>query len=245
MMMFDDDDEDSVNVVIDFSTEVNLVRIIGNAFIPARLKVRAEVLPTKNATEIDFDITFAKIKFWFDTIVSRTIVFSRSNASALSMVTDDEGKPTVLNQLMIAPHEPTDEHLGALFQAKMAALSGGTMEFGAVRVSSEAPNGLVWTYVGDWQRDLPAMQQWFNTTPYWFNEPWWARDDASTIDMISQGSYDPEKPPTWAMTLDFIEAAIRPHHTEDSAETTAETTENIVIRGAFRPTVIDTTSPDE
>jgi hypothetical protein len=241
--MFDDDDEtdDGVNVLIDFTQKVSMVRMMGNAIAPARFTIKAEVLPSPDAREIDFDIAFAKIKFWFETVVSRTIVFCRSNTLALAMFTDSDGKPLVINHLMISPHEPTDEHLGAVFQSKMSALSGGTMNFGVVRVNSESQSGLVWSYVGDWKDDLPDMENWFNKKPYYFTVPWWARGDVSTIDMIGKGVTDFSQPPPWAFNLDFIEAAIRPH-TPDTIEdgtTPSEPLENVVIRGAFHPKVIE------
>jgi hypothetical protein len=245
--MFMDDDE-GVNVLVDFSHQVSLVRILGSALIPARLTIKAEVLPIPEATELDFEVTFAKIKFWLENIVSRTVAFCRTNETAIDMLTDGEGRSLVVNQLMITPHEPTDEHLAALLQAKMTALSNGTMFFGVVRVSSDAPTGLVWSYVGDWEDDLPSMEQWFNTKPYYFDVPWWARNDISTTDMISKGAKDFSEPPPWAYSLDFIENAIRPQgfvkRGASDGDEPAEARENVVIRGAFRPKVIDPSADD-
>jgi hypothetical protein len=238
--MFDDesidDADDGVNVIIDFTQKVSFVRMMGNVLTPTRLTIKAEVLPSPNAKDIDFDISFAKIKFWFETVVSRTVVFCRNNTTALGMFIDDEGRSVVINHLMISPNEPTDEHLGALFQSKMQALSGGTMAFGLMRINSESQSGLVWSYVGDWEDDLPKMADWFQTKPYYFDIPWWARNDTSTIDMIGQGVTDFSHPPAWAYNLDFIADAIRPR---PDAIAPSETPENVVIRGAFHPTVIE------
>lgn len=237
-MMFDmGHDDDGINVLIDYTQTVSLVRMVGNALTPARLVIKAEVLPSMNAGEIDFDVSFAKIKFWFETVVSRTIVFCRANTLALNMFTDKDGKSQIVNHLMISPHEPTDEHLGALFQAKMTALSNNTMNFGAVRVNSDSSSGLVWSYVGDWEEDLPTMSDWFDTKPYYFDKPWWCRADISTLDMIPAGASDFSTPPPWAFGLEFIEQAIRP--TAADKDDGPESPENVVIRGAFRPRVID------
>jgi hypothetical protein len=238
--MFDDEDE-GVNVLIDYTHTVSIVRMLGNAIIPARLTIKAQVLPSDQADPLDFDVTFAKVKFWFETVVARAVIFGRENKPALEMFTDETGRSRVVNYLMITPSEPTDEHLGALFQSKMSALSGGMMEIGVVRVNSESQTGLVWSYVGDWQQDLPTMENWFSTKPYYFDKPWWARDDSSTIDMIAEGVTEFSQIPSWAFTLDFIERAIRPKPGEDGSEpeSASESLENIVIRGTFRPKVID------
>ena len=223
-----DHDDDDVNIIIDFSHKVSLVRFLGDTMVPARLKMRAEVFASETAQEIDFDITFAKIKFWFETVVSRSVAFSRTNSTAMNMLVNELGKPRVVNHLMVTPFEPTDEHLAVLFQSKMGALSKHTIEFGGVRVEAEDA-GLVFTYIGDWREDLPTMDNWFAIKPYYFDSPWWQRDDASTLDVIAADA-ELDKPPNWAYRLDFIENAIRPKPSEKP--------ETVVIRGAFRPKII-------
>jgi len=221
--------DDDINVTIDFSHKITLIRFLGDTMLPVRLKLRADVYASETAEEIDFDITFAKIKFWFETVVSRTVVFSRSNINAMGILVNETGRPRVANHLMVTPFEPTDEHLAVLFQSKMGALSGGTVEFGGVRLEL-ADAGLVFTYIGDWHDDLPVMNEWFNVKPYYFDEPWWCRDDASTLDVIADDA-DPNEPPAWAYKLDFIEHAIRP-------KTSTKTEKEVVVRGAFRPKII-------
>jgi hypothetical protein len=228
--------ESSINVVIDYTQKVNLIRFLGNNLLPSSLSIRAEVVPSEEAQEIDFDVTFAKIKFWFDTIVSRSVVFCRANETAINMMISEEGRPKIANHMMITPFEPNDEHLACIFQSKMTALSGGTVNFGCVRIKTDA-NGLVFTYVGDWHDDLPEMKDWFETKPYYFESPWWTRDDVSTIDM-TVGDIDPQVPPAWAFKLDFIGDSIRPK-ADDAIK------ESVIIKGTFLPKVIDGGQPDE
>jgi hypothetical protein len=223
------DSKESVNVTIDFVHRITLMRVLGNSLSPVRLHMRAEVFPSETVEEIDFDIMIAKIKFWFETVVGRSIVFCNRNLVALDMFLPKAGTPRLVNHLMITPFEPTDEHLAVLFQSKMGALAKGNMEFGGVRLEAE-DGGLVLQYVGDWRDDLPQMEDWFATKPYYFDQPWWQRDDASTLDHITTNA-DVDQVPSWAFRLDFIENAIRPKPTEKPAE-------NVVIRGVFRPKII-------
>jgi hypothetical protein len=223
------EDED-INVIIDFTHRTSLIRFLGDAMLPVRVRLRTDVFASETAKEIDFDITFAKIRFWFESVVSRSVVFARSNTNAASILMSEAGRPRVANNLMITPFEPTDEHLAVLFQSKMGALSGGTVEFGNVRVEPDDA-GLVFTYVGDWHDDLPEMKDWFNAKPYYFEQPWWCRDDASTLDVIAHGA-DPRERPGWAYSLDFIEQAIRPKAEKGKKK------DEVVIRGAFRPKII-------
>jgi hypothetical protein len=228
-MSDEEDEDDGVTVVIDFSHRFNIIRFLGNNLRAARMDVRVEVMPNEDAREVDFDIAFAKIKFWIETIVNGSIAFSRTNTTAIDMIFGQDQKPKLVNHLMLTPFEPTDEHLACLIQAKMTAFSGGKINFGCVRVQTENSNGLVFTYVGDWEKDLPDMEHWFTTKPYYFETPWWTRDDVSILDVIV-GDYNPDVIPAWAFKLDFIENSI---HKREVPE------EDIVIKGAFHPKIID------
>lgn len=232
-----------MDVALDYNQKVSLVRFLDKAVVPTRFTIRADVLPLDGVTDLDIDISLAKIKFWFETIVSRSIVFCRSNLVALDMLLDADGKARVTNHLMICPEEPHDDHLAALMQSKMTALSKGRIAFGCIRIRNDTPSGLVFTYVGDSSEDLPEMKEWFATEPYYFTEPWWVRDDASTLDLVPAGKdIDFDKCPPWAFSLSFIEDAVRPREPAMEDELDVNRNEGL---GGFRPKVIDGGRTDE
>src|ERR1051325_4995519 len=123
-----------MDVMLDFSQKVSFVRYINNAVLATRFTIRADVLPMDGVEEIDIDISLAKIKFWYETVVSRSVVFGRHNEMAWATLLDDDGKPRVTNTLMVTPDEPNDDHLASLMQSKMAALSKGRILFPCVRL---------------------------------------------------------------------------------------------------------------
>ncbi len=228
---FDQDDtESSITVVIEYTQDVSITRFMGSSLVPCRLSITADVMPFEGVEEVDFDVAFAKIKFWFETIISRCVICSRLNATGLSMILKEDGSPKLTNHLMFTPYEPTDEHLAVLFQSKMTALSAGMFQFGCVKVKSDS-SGLVFTYIGDWEKDLPTMDTWFSKKPYYFETPWWTRDDVSTLDMIIGDDVDTLPP--WAFKLDFIENSIRPN--KSAVEKPPD--EEVVIK--FKPKVFD------
>lgn len=229
----DDDDTDtsSITVVIDYVQNINVIRFLGGAMTPTKLTIRAEVIPSTSVEEIDFDVTFAKIKFWLETVVARSMIFCKGNEIAYNMLIDNETGPRMSNHMIMTPYEPTDEHLAVLLQSKMSALSGGSILFGHIEVKADTSGGLIFTYLGDWENDLPEMKDWFAQTPYWFDKPWWTRNDASTVDLVI-GEFDPEKTPSWAFKLDFIENAMRPRKAAPE-----KTEEEVVVK--FRPKIID------
>lgn len=232
-----EDEDDGINTMIDYTQKVSFVRFLGDSLMPAQLEVKAEVLPLEGCREIDFELTFAKVKFWIENVVSRCVVFSRANDVAIAMMLDPKsGKPNLVNHLMITPYEPTDEHLAVLLQSKMAAISEGALIIGHVRVEAKEGSGLVFTYVGDWEEDLPKMADWFSHQPYWFDAPWWERADASTLDVAPLAEdIDLKKLPAWAFSFDFIDRAYNIQPDDDKPK--PDSGEDVVIRG-FRPKII-------
>jgi hypothetical protein len=229
-----DDDDSSVSVMIDFEQKAKFVRFIGGGMLPTKIKMKAEVMPTEDTVDNDFDVAFSKIKFWFDSIVTNSIIFCKNNEVARSMLIKD-GLPTMPNHLIMTPFEPTDEHLAILFQAKMTALSDQNFDFGSIKIKSDTSNGLTFTYVGSWDEDLPEMKDWFDITPYYFDVPWWQRSDISSIDMIV-GEFDSTKIPTWASKLDFIEESFRVD--EDDSKQVPHIESAVIIKGIFKPKII-------
>jgi hypothetical protein len=231
----DDDDDETGTVMLDFVQDVMLIRVFGKSVIPVSLRIKAELLPVSDDDEIPMDVIVAKLKFWFDAVVARCICVARSDTVGRTLFTDEAGQIKVNNNLMLTPFEPTDEHLAMIFQAKITALANYELMVGYVRINTIAEAGLVTTYLGNWMDDLPDMEAWFNVKPYFFDVPWWARNDISTIDMIPDGTVDFTLRPKWAITLDFIDAAMTPHHAEGALLDMPDT----IIRKNFRPTIVE------
>jgi hypothetical protein len=219
-----DDDDDGEALFISFHTRISLIRLADNVMLPSRLHIRADVCPNDDVTEAQLNNVMTKVKFWFDSIVSRSIAFSSDNEEALGIVINDEGKNRTANVLMITPGDPTDDVLAALFQAKLNALGGDAVEFGLVEIKSDNPIGLSFTFVGDATKLLPSMDRWMGERNY-FDKPWWNRDDSSTLDVIPPEDADLTKTPKWAFSLDTMVETEK-----DEAE---------IVRPAFKPTIID------
>lgn len=221
--MIDEDDEDALYMSMSFETK--MVRLVGSHVMPARLKIRADVSPEPEMSEADVSAALMKIRFFFDNIISKVVAFSYDNEDALGILINEEGKNRTSNVLMITPGDPTDEVLSTLFQAKMEALSGNRISFGLIEIKSDNHHGLAFTFVGESKRMLPTMEQWIGKRSF-FDEPWWNRDDASTLDVIPAPDADLKQKPAWAFSLDGIGAVAKASDVE-------------VVRPQFRPTVID------
>jgi hypothetical protein len=122
--------------------------------------------------------------------------------------------------------EPDDQHLAALFQAKLQALATSVMVFGPVEVQSDNQLGLQFTFVGDSNAVLPKIEDWVGKRSF-FDKPWWDRDDGSTLDILPAEDADLTVKPPWAFSFDFLS------HQKPTP------TQVKIVRPEFRPTVID------
>lgn len=219
-----------VEVFTTMNFEVKLTRVIDNILIPSHLKFSVDFEPLDDTTEDDIEKTFAKIRYWLDNVVARCLVFSQDNDDALAMFIDEHGHSRTGNVVMLTPDEPDDQHLCALFQAKLTALSNHGIEFGPIEVLSDNTMGLAFTFVGDPNDILPGIKEWVGERSY-FTDPWWNRNDGSTMDAVPAEGADLSVKPRWAFTFEFLD---RPRH-----ETAPATEKTVVMRPEFRPLVID------
>lgn len=225
-MPVDIDDDDSA-LFVSFSGDFKIVRVIDNTFVPSHISFKCDILPSEEAAELDLHKAMTKIRYWLDNIVSKSVMFCSSNTAALSMLIEN-GKNRSGNVLMITPFEPTDEMLACILQSKMTALAAGDAEFDAVEVTSDNYLGLSFMFTGTASLMLPTIEEWIGPRHY-FDKPWWARNDASTLDVVPVPDADLAKTPDWAFSLDDL---------DDPKPKTG-----IVVRPEFKPTIIDGGKP--
>lgn len=207
-------------------------RIIENIIYPTRFKIESDLwldmdeLPQKDK-DYNINLALIKINFWLTQILDNSIIFSKNNSFASKLFLND-GKPITENIMVICPNDPTDDHLAMLLQSKLTSLSKEYVIFGGITVTSDNSRGLSFTFVGNGEEALPGMGDWIGSRSY-FSDPWWSRDDASTLDTIPAPDADLTKTPDYAYTLDFLGESFRP---------SPETTTPKVLKPKFKPTII-------
>lgn len=223
-----DEDEDDLNpeVYTHFLFSIKVIRVMENILIPSIIRFKMEFIPMETAEENDIDVSFAKMRYWLDNVINKSIIFAHDNESAITMFIDDKGNNTrAANVLVLTPEEPNDQHLAVIFQAKLQALAGNSMAFGPVEVKSDNQLGLTFTFVGDSRSILPKMSDWVGERSF-FDKPWWDRDDGSTLDVLPPDDADLTVKPAWAFDFDFL----------DKQKTKPN---GVIVRHEFRPKVID------
>lgn len=127
------------------------------------------------------------------------------------------------------PTDPNDAILAQVFQAKLNALADDILEVGAVEIKSTNGTDLTVLFTGNASLMLPDMESWVGEKN-WFSEPWWNRNDASTMDVVMTEEDDMSSPPSFAFSLDFL---------FDMFGDTEGSSEEIIVLKEFRPTIIE------
>jgi len=219
--------------IVKLALEFKAIRITENRLVPTRWKLQAEVLyedvEDEEALEYELEIkvAIAKIKYWLENSVDGALMFCVDNEWAHNALFNEEGKVNSGNNLMMLPEEPTDDLIAEILHSKMNAFGGGVLEFGIIELTSDDESGLSFMFTGSGEHNLPEMAEWVGEQAY-FGKPWWARDDASTVDVIPPEGADLSKAPASAYSLDFIRQGFRKALGEEA----------VVLRPAFRPEVI-------
>jgi hypothetical protein len=212
--------EDESTLYIHYNFKFSMCRLLDDMLIPSTISVKAEVDIIDDAL---VTLAFRKIEYWLTNIVGASLAISAGNAVGFDLALDSDNVPRLRNHLMITPDEPSDDHLCLLLQSKLQALAAGAFAVGTIELSSDTAEGLVFTYVGDCEEDLPDMEGWIDG-PTWFDRPWWMRDDGTVFDTLAPEDADLSEKPNWAIDLGFL--------ANDAPR------EAVIIKGNFRPQII-------
>lgn len=214
--------------------EFNAVRIVGKNIIPARFTISSELIPPISEIEDDDGLTVtheylsnacAKIKYFVDRVLNNSVLFYRENLWAAETFMDMEtGLPKGDNNLVHLPGEANNAMLAEILISKFKSLTGGILDFSHMKVKSTDTSSLTFSFVPGTESELPDMEEWIGEHSY-FSNPWWGRDDASTMDVIPDSDADLNSPPAFAYSLGFVMAP-------------SPEAEDKVVRVEFRPRVI-------
>lgn len=226
--MIDDDDDDEIPTLFSFlEFKLKMIRVLEETLIPTTIKFKAEFIPGEG----DLEFAFRKIDFWLNNIADHALVFAHDDDASITAFIDEEaGKRRMGNVIMLTPKDPDDQHLAALFQAKLQALSGQSIGWGPIEVKSDNDMGFRFTFVGDSTAFLPRMEEWVGKHTY-FDKPWWDRDDATCMDVRPPDDADVSITPEWAMSLDFLK--------DPEPGATSSLGGGKILKPEFRPNIID------
>jgi len=226
--MDDDIDDYAGEIIVRYSLDIKTIRVIDNVVSAGNWKLKADIIQDPEITpeENDIKISLLKVRYFFEEIISNGIIWCNSNEWASNAFLDDNGICTVGNIPILTPHDPTDDHLAVIFQSKMNAFAPAGMQFNCVEL---VPNDydVSFLFVGDAEEVLPTIDEWVGPRSF-FDKPWWARNDGSTIDITPNEDADLTVKPDYAFSLDFLGEHLKPKEIKDGK----------IIKPTFNPTII-------
>jgi hypothetical protein len=186
-----------------YTNEFNAIRIIDKSLLSTKWKLKADLLISEDIDDYKFNLILIKLKYFFEQILSDSILFSSSNEWALNSF----AKEPTDNHIVLLPDEPVDDLIATVLQSKMNALGEGVVEFGGIDIESDNSNGVGFIFVGKGEDNLPNMEDWIGPRSY-FSKPWWSRNDGSTVDSLPPEDADLSEVPEYARSLDFLKEAL-------------------------------------
>lgn len=223
------DDDDMPDAYHSYKFKLNFTRIILDHIVSSNLKVRIDFETNPSSNSEDILNVWSKIEFWIDNLNQSVVIGAGNPLAVNTMIAGDTHTSRFSNTLLILPGEPTEELLSYILQAKLNALARDVLAFGTVDMQAEEAAGISVAIAGHHEDYLPTMKEWIDG-PNWFTEPWWDRDDGSTIDSEPPVGCDLTEMPPWEFPWDLSAKKNKPS--------------GVVISGRFKPKLVDKTSDE-
>lgn len=165
--------------MVTYTTEFSGIRVMDRNILPTTWKLTSEVsfYDDDQSTDDSVSNTFMKLDTFFANIVNMSVMYNLDNKWANKAFAHH-----VFNNIITTPLEPADEILAPLFQSKMNVIALPGVYFETVKLKSDTSAGLTFTFCGNGEEYFPSVTEWLGDKPYYFEHPWWLRDDATTRD---------------------------------------------------------------
>jgi hypothetical protein len=217
------------DVFVRLSLAFRAIKVVQNHFVSGSWEFTVDIMPNSDLSISSTEIcgAFAKIKYWVEEIVNGSIMFAHTNQWAVEQFFGSPENEPVANNIVLLPGPAADDLIAKVLHSKLQALSNNHLILGPIEVSSADGIGISIFYTGE-NSDLPNMEQWVGKRSF-FDEPWWRRDDSSTLDVVPTDADNIDIKPQFAESLDFLVAQPRKKRRKKAD----------VIRHNFRPNVIN------
>jgi hypothetical protein len=215
--------DDEIQFLLFWEKEFKAIRLMGSYFIPTTWNIKCDLTPTMSITNADMNIVISKFNYWFDNYINNSLFISAQDEWAADFV-----ELGTENNIVLCPDDPNDDLISILIQCKLNALSQGKFDIEYVDIKATPSGGLNTALIAHASQNLPPMEEWIGEHA-WFSQPWWNRDDASTVDDEPPEGANLNIPPSYAESLKFIEDAFIDIETVQPAP---------IIKHEFRPQII-------
>ena len=143
---------------------------------------------------------FLKIKFFIESVIHQS-VFTWPGAK-INMANID-------NKVVMLPHPPANDVIAMVLHSKLNAIVNEHIEVIKVTVGSKVRDPVIsYTHADTVYPVLPKLKDWVKSDDYYYDAPWWGRNDTDTEDYEVNSETDLTKPPGSDTILDDLEKAV-------------------------------------
>lgn len=177
----------------------------------------------------DLDVAKTKIKamkFWLQAFIHDCVAYDIHTSLDTTLLEE------IANNVMMCPDDPHDYLLLTLLHSKLIAIGGDDIIIKSTTLYADTGDGFSHTLQGPTDEFLPNIDQWIGSRRF-FEQPWWNRDDSSTIDMMPQDDEDLTIKPKLGENL-YEMVSDQPTSKNNENSPAAE-----IIKPAFKPHIID------
>ena len=206
-------------IILNYNNQFEAMRLMDKKLLIANWDVIFDLMLIDDEDGFDLTYVITKVNYFFDVLLHNSILFSADNEWASTSFSDCS------NNIVLTPGEPTDDLLTILLYNKLHKLVGNSIDIGYLEIKSNHSGGLSFIYTGELNETLPDIDEWIGEK-YYFDEPWWNRDDSSTFDSKPPKDADLSKPPEFAQKLDFLAEPVK---NKEKAK---------VVKPEFKPKVV-------
>ena len=143
---------------------------------------------------------FLKIKFFIESVIHQS-VFTWPGAK-INMTNID-------NKIVMLPHPPANDVIAMALHSKLNAIVSEYIEVVSVKVGSKVRDPIIsYTHADSIYPVLPELKEWVQSEKYYYDAPWWGRNDTDTEDYEITAETDLTKLPESDTILDDLEKAM-------------------------------------
>jgi hypothetical protein len=143
---------------------------------------------------------FLKIKFFIESVIHQS-VFTWPGAK-INMTNID-------NKIVMLPHPPANDVMAMALHSKLNAIVSEYIEVVSVKVGSKVRDPIIsYTHADSIYPVLPELKEWVQSEEYYYDAPWWGRNDTDTEDYEITAETDLTKLPKSDTILDDLEKAM-------------------------------------
>tara|TARA_B110001454_G_scaffold212987_1_gene230484 strand:- start:474 stop:1136 length:663 start_codon:yes stop_codon:yes gene_type:complete len=143
---------------------------------------------------------FLKIKFFIESVIHQS-VFTWPGAK-INMTNID-------NKVVMLPHPPANDVIAMALHSKLNAIVNEYIEVVSVKVGSKVRDPIIsYTHADSIYPVLPKLKDWVKSEDYYYDAPWWGRNDTDTQDFEVNSETDLTKVPKSDTILDDLEKAM-------------------------------------